>query len=348
MRPTFFSRYEWWYHLAMMPVLFAVGNHYFIGPEYFRDVKIFLIATALVFVLYWLSIITLTLAIRWIIAKFPDVKHTRKRLIVMLVVVGGMTVFLAAFDVWAYSITPGLHVRFSWEALWPILILGGFFDLFLCAALGLFYTFEKWKQNQTETEKLERLALQHQFNTLKGHVNPHFLFNSLNTLSSLISEDTENAEAFVEDLSKIYRYMLQAAKSDLVMLRSELDFLIVYTRSLKTRYGESLKIDFPTDYSGPDFQIPPLTLQTLVDNAVRYNRMSLSKPLEIKIGIITGSEIVVRNNLQRKTRILETHPSGLSDLIEKYRLASSKCVQVEETGKYFTVTLPLLKEKTLS
>jgi hypothetical protein len=343
MKPKFFSKYEWWYHLAMMPVFFAVGNYYFIGSVYFTDPDTFIIATPLIFVLYWFSIVTLTILIRWIINHYPGVDQTTKRLVVMLLSVGGVTMLLAIFDVWAYSITPGLQAQFAWHTVWPIMVLGAFFDVFLCAMLGLFYSLEQWRKNEAESEKLERMSLQNQFDALKGQVNPHFLFNSLNTLSSLISEDQDMAETFVEDLAKIYRYILQAAKTELVPLKSELSFLQTYSRLLHVRYGKSLQIVAP-DSSPGDLFVPPLALQILVDNAINHNAMSAVKPLVIEIEIAFSQRITIKNNIQTKIRSIETTRTGLASLKAKYREISNREVRVEQTGENFIVSLPLLSE----
>lgn len=348
MRPRFFSKYEWWYHLAMMPIFFVAGNYYFIGDSYFSDLKTFLIATALVFALYWFSIVMLTLAIRWAIAQFPHFHQTTIRLLVMLVLVGNITMLLAAFDVWAYSIIPYLKVDFVWDKIWPIMILGIFFDVFLCSALGLFYAFEKWKQNQTESEKLERVALQQQFNALKGQVNPHFLFNSLNTLSSLISEDKDQAELFVEDLSRIYRYMLQAAKVEFACLITELEFLETYARLLKVRYGDGLQFNIPSAQHYSGIVLSPLSLQNLVDNAIKHNMMSANKPLVITIDVLPNRSIRVQNNLQRKIRTLDTQEALLSNLIAKYSFLCDEPVEVIEENGVFAVILPFIKERELS
>jgi hypothetical protein len=332
----------------MMPIFFVAGNYYFIGDSYFADFKTFLIGTELVFVLYWFSIVVLTVAIRWVIARFPHFHQNTIRLIVMLILVGSMTMLLAVFDVWAYSIFPYLKVKFVWDKIWPIMILGIFFDFFLCAALGLFYAFEKWKQNQTESERLERIALQQQFDTLKGQVNPHFLFNSLNTLSSLIGEDKDMAEQFVEDLSKIYRYMLQAAKVEFACLSTELEFLETYARLLKVRYGEGLQFKLPK----PDFYkgivLSPLSLQNLVDNAIKHNMMSVSKPLIITIDVLPDRRISVQNNLQKKIRSIDTQEALLANLVAKYSFLSNEPVEVINEDKRFTVILPVIMERELS
>ncbi|GAB3523629.1 histidine kinase [Emticicia fontis] len=332
----------------MMPIFFVAGNYYFIGDSYFSEFKTFLIATELVFVLYWISIVVLTIVIRWVIARFPHFHQNKIRLFVMLVLVGSITMLLAVFDVWSYSIIPYLKVDFVWDKIWPIMILGIFFDFFLCAALGLFYAFEKWKQNQTESEKLERIALQQQFDTLKGQVNPHFLFNSLNTLSSLIGEDKDMAEQFVEDLSKIYRYMLQAAKVEFACLSTELEFLETYARLLKVRYGEGLQFNFPKSNYYKGLILSPLSFQNLVDNAIKHNMMSVNKPLLISIDVLPDKRVRIQNNLQRKVRSIDTQESLLANLVAKYSFLSDEPVTVIEDNTHFTVILPVILERELS
>jgi sensor histidine kinase YesM len=346
MLPRFFNKYEWFYHLAMMPVLMAVGNYHFVGESYFTNGRTFLIATAVIFWLYWISVILLTFIIRWVVRRYPEAAQTQRRVLVMLVLVGAVTVFLACFDVFIYSKTPGLNVVFNWDTVWPILVLGTVFDLFFCAVISLFYAWERWHQHQTENEKLERMAIQNQLDILKGQVNPHFLFNSLNTLSALISEDAQQAEDFVEDLAKIYRYMLQAAKTDVIYLKSELAFLKVYSRLLAIRYGEPLQITTPDGNLIDDISISPLALQALIDNAIKHNIMTPSRPLRVVISVVPNQGILVQNNIQRKTRIADGKSRGqLASLVEKYKLLSNRNVFFGETDNQFAVLLPLIGEK---
>lgn len=358
-RPRFFSNYEWTYHLLMMPVLFPLGNYYFIGPRYFRDPVAFGIGTALVFGLYWLSIVTLTWAVRRVILRYPGVRQTVRRTVVMFLVVGSLTVFLAIFDVWTYSLVPALGLRFSWEAVRPIWVLGLVFDVSLCVALSLFYSYSQWSRDQTEDEQLQRQALQRQYDALKGQLNPHFLFNSLNSLSVLIGDDPERAERFVDQLAKVYRYLLQAGRqtdepdaggqAELVTLQAELDFIAIYAELLEVRFGKSLRIERPTRV-GPVqalLLVPPLTLLTLLDNAIKHNAMSVEEPLVVRISLILIDWLEVRNNRQPKTILLKTGQAGLSSLTAKYRLLSEEPVSVEATDAFFRVRLPLLAVKSL-
>ncbi|MEZ0608002.1 sensor histidine kinase [Fibrella sp. WM1] len=341
-RPRFFSHYEWWYHLAMMPVLFPLGNYFFIGPRYFQYLDTFVAGTLVVFGLYWCSIITLTVVVRRVIARFPDVRQTRTRLWAMLLMVAFCTVVLAPVDVWVYSLVPATGVRFSWATVQDIWVLGGVFDVLLCTTLGLFYTFEQWKQNATEAERLQQTVLQQQFEALKGQVNPHFLFNSLSSISALIGEDNALAERFVDDLAKVYRYLLQAGNRPLVSLAEELTFLQTYAQLLGVRYGAAIRIELPTE---PAYMacVPPSSLQTLVDNALEHNSMSAARPLVIQIEPVAGPSIRVTNTRQRKSRVIVTTQHSLVNLTAKYRHLTDRPVEIEERADTFSVTLPLLE-----
>ncbi|MBN8823569.1 MAG: sensor histidine kinase [Spirosoma sp.] len=338
----------------MMPVLFPIGNYYFIGPSYFNDPSKFLVGTVLVFGLYWLSVSTLTLTIWWAIRRYPAAHQTIRRSLVMLVSVLGLTIGLAIFDVWVYSLVPVTGVRFSWASVRPIWLLGAIFDVFLCVALGLFYTYARWKQDMTESEQLQRVALQHQYDTLKEQLNPHFLFNALNSLSVLISEEPQQAERFVDKLAVVYRYMLQADRrngqpvartaTELVTLQAELNFIQAYTDLLAVRYGQSLQIQLPSlvNSSYIAYTLPTLSVQTLVDNAIKFNAMSATHPLWIVITITDTGWLQVTNNRQARSVRLETGGAGLGSLAAKYRLLTEKAIRVDADEAQFLVELPLL------
>lgn len=338
----------------MMPVLFPIGNYYFIGPSYFSDPARFLAGTGLVFGLYWLSIITLTRTVWWAIRRYPAAHQTIRRSLVMLISVLSLTVGLAIFDVWVYSLVPVTGVQFSWAAVRPIWLLGGIFDVFLCVALGLFYTYARWKQDMTESEQLQRVALQHQYDTLKGQLNPHFLFNALNSLSVLIHEEPQQAERFVDKLAVVYRYMLQADRrngqpaarnvGELATLQAELNFIQAYTDLLAVRYGPSLQITLPSLLNNgyAAYTLPTLSVQTLVDNAIKFNAMAATNPLCITISITDSGWVQVTNNRQLRSVRLETGGPGLGSLTAKYRLLTEKPIRVDVDDKQFRVEIPLL------
>ena len=138
-RPRFSSKYEWWYHLLMMPILFPIGNYYFMGPRYFSGVALFGVGTSVVFCLYWLSIFILTITIRRVIQRYPSPNQTLIRMLVMLTAVGIFTIGLAVFDVWVYSLIPITGVRFSWAVVRPMGARAGIRRFFMYGAgVGLY------------------------------------------------------------------------------------------------------------------------------------------------------------------------------------------------------------------
>lgn len=190
-------------------------------------------------------------------------------------------------------------------------------------------------------EQLKRENLQTQLDSLKAQVNPHFLFNSLNSLSSLISEDAEKAEKFLDELSKVYRYLLRNNEDDLTTLAEELQFIQSYYHLLKTRYGDSLELQTKVDPKYLDHQLPPLTLQMLVENAVKHNRMMKERPLKIVLKS-SGDKLIVVNNLQRKVRQVTSNRVGLGNIAKKYKLLEQEDILVRENENEFAVIIPLI------
>jgi sensor histidine kinase YesM len=342
MKPAFFSKYEWGYHLAMMPVCFALGNYYLVGERYFADLPTFASATTLALALYWFSVVILTIVIRRTAGSSAE-GQILGQMLKMFWKLAAVTSLLILFDIWIYSLVPGLEVDFTWSKIWPAALVGLLCDAFICALLGLFYALQQWKNDKADDEKLARQSLEVEFDALKGQVNPHFLFNSLNTLSSLINADPTQAEDFVEDLARIYRYMLQGGRTELVPLQSELAFLEVYIRLLKVRYQDALLVELP-ERCPPDLTIPPLVLQILLDNAVQYNVLSASRPLRVTVGLTGDRAIRVSNNVQMRHRTLGVTGTGLRGLSAKLLTFTTRQLEIEETNNTFSVTIPLLPD----
>lgn len=178
---------------------------------------------------------------------------------------------------------------------------------------------------------------------LQAQLSPHFLFNSLNTLSALIADDPPKAERFVDELSSVYRYLLQANDQDLTPLATELKFINSYYHLLKTRYGQGIALQVATDDASDACLLPPLTLQLLVENAVKHNVVSPSHPLLIRISSNGTSGLIVRNNLQRKpvNRLTSTQ-KGLQNINMKYRLLNQPPLDIRESDDAFEVIVPLI------
>lgn len=198
---------------------------------------------------------------------------------------------------------------------------------------------------KAEHEKaiLEKVNLQSQLEALKQQVNPHFLFNSLNALGTLIEEDPKQASVFLEELSTVYRYLLRSNDQNLITLAAELDFIHSYTHLLKTRYGLGLNLEIKVDTAHKNYQIPPLTLQLLVENAVKHNIILPEAPLTITIVTNPLHQLVITNNLQRKNARIHSNGVGLNNILTKYKMLGQTLPTVHENEKQFAVFLPLIE-----
>jgi two-component system LytT family sensor kinase len=192
-----------------------------------------------------------------------------------------------------------------------------------------------------QEEQFKRQALSLQFDALKNQVNPHFLFNSLNVLTSLVETDPPLAVRFIKQLSDVYRYVLEHKDKELIELETELQFVNAFVYLQKIRFDSNLVVDI--SLNGTKGRIIPLSLQMLVENAIKHNVISTEKPLNIAISSENGY-LVVTNNLQKKKVIQDTGSIGLNNIRERYAFFSKLAVVVEETDEMFKVKLPLIEE----
>jgi LytS/YehU family sensor histidine kinase len=253
-----------------------------------------------------------------------------------------ITILFYGYD---YIELAGLQVK-MYNYHW-VLIVGAVCNLLATTANEGVAFFEKWRKLVDESEQLKKVNLQSQLEGLKGQVNPHFLFNSLNSLSSLISDDPDKAEKFLDEMSKVYRYLLRTNEDGLTTLESEMQFIHSYFHLLKTRYGDSLDMEVIIDERYNAYLIPPLTLQMLVENAVKHNMLLRDSPLKILIMTTNSSRLVVSNNLQRKDRMVSSNKVGLTNIVNKYRLMKQEEITVRDDGKEFAVVVPLIPAPTI-
>jgi two-component system LytT family sensor kinase len=203
------------------------------------------------------------------------------------------------------------------------------------------YLYHRWKVTYTETLELKKSSLQSQLESLKMQINPHFLFNNLNSLSSLITSDAGQAERFLDELSSVYRYLLQQNNRDLCPLADELNFIKAYFHLLKTRHGNGIVLETNIDLKYMLYLMPPLTLQLLFENAIKHNVISANSPLRIRLYTQEGN-LCVQNNLQPKKTLVHSNQIGLQNIIAKYKLIGQAPVVVRHTGEGFLVCIPLL------
>lgn len=220
--------------------------------------------------------------------------------------------------------------------------------LFITLIISLFfhavYYYKEAQKNKIKEQKVIAGTASAKFDALKNQLDPHFLFNSLNVLTSLIEENPDNAQKFTTSLSKVYRYVLEQKNKDLVTVDEELDFARTYMSLLKMRFEDSLTFEIPESAINPESKVVPLSLQLLLENAVKHNMVTTSKPLHVKI-YEEGSNLVVMNNLQPKQIVKKSSGVGLGNIKQRYGLLTNKKVIINQEANRFAVALPMLTKQ---
>lgn len=277
-------------------------------------------------------------------ARMPERDQLRRRLsiqmgigIPMSVLIGG-SVFL--FHVLIIKGVPWAQCPF-WEEFKELLLPIMMVSLCVNALYESYFLNQLWQASMIEAEQYKKANLEAKFQHLKEQVNPHFLFNSLNTLATLIEEKPKRAVAFVEKLAEVYRYLLSYQDHEVVLLAKEVDFARSYLFLLKMRFEENLQLtlDIPESYLNQS-HIPPLTLQMLIENAIKHNEIRRDKPLHIRIGL-ENDRLVVENSLQKKVAS-KSLGLGLENIRQRYQFLTQTKVMIQETVEAFTVKLPIL------
>ncbi len=204
---------------------------------------------------------------------------------------------------------------------------------------GIFF-FRQWRDSVIEAERYKRDSITAQFESLKNQVNPHFLFNSLNTLSGLIDKDKEMSKDFLDNLASVYRYVLEHKDEEIVTIQTELEFIDAYVQLLKKRHGDKISFNISINGNVMNRAIPPISLQMLVENAVKHNVASRKKPLTIEI-YDSNNYLVVRNNLQTKNYVKSTGV-GLDNIKSRYEYLGDRNIEINKNESYFEIRIPLL------
>jgi len=339
LKPT---RTEWITFFVLMPIIDTIALYIMFGERLWSDAVLWLyafwIGYAVGIVTFWLNVI--------IMHRFqqlmPELKQTPKRVTIIVIahIVTTSTVF--GIVLWLYN----RFELFGFEAnaeqfklsVWVVLGMVMLSDTLWESE----FIYKKYKESIIEKETMQQLNIQQEFETLKDQVNPHFLFNCFNTLSSLISEDRKQAEIFLNELSKVYRYLLRNNEDGLSTLQDELNFIQSYFQLLKTRYCDAIQLQIEVDKKYCKYLLPSSSLQLLVENAVKHNVVSKHQPLVIDIFSMAGNKLAVNNNLQRKVIKAPSNKIGLTNIQTKYELLKQQGFEVLEDTKNFTVVLPLI------
>lgn len=228
---------------------------------------------------------------------------------------------------------------FALSALGSELIIG---ELIYLIALSRYFANDLQKYYKRLAEAESQLA-QYRYDTLKNQLNPHFLFNALNTLSGLIYIDAEKADAFTHRLSKLYRYILDVQKQEVVPLETEMNLVSDFIYLNNIRFNDQIKVEIQLDATGG--YVAPMALQLLLENAIKHNRVSEKEPLHILIKS-TPTNVIVENNLQPKLEKEPSHEMGLTNLEERYKALTDIPIDLKQTETHFTVSIPLLQKES--
>lgn len=336
------TKADWTILFTVIPVIIFGINFIFFGKRYYSDTTTFLKATAastVVGVLTWVAHTSVALYLRHKPTRFDD---TGLRITYAFLLLGMVTIADVALVCWIYDATNFLGYSWNSHSFLTLLSFGLFLNIVATSFEEGMFSNQKISKAEREAALLRREAMLRQLDNLNSQVNPHFLFNSLNNLSALIHEDPEGADQFVQELSSVYRYMLKVNDMKLVTLQEELAFLRSYAHLLDIRHGEGFSLHTEIDPCVLDHRLPPLTLQLLIENAVKHNKVMRSQPLKVHVHTTPAGKLVVRNNLQRKTSGVHSTQVGLKNIAKKYALLNQPGVVVEEGGGQFTVTVPLI------
>ena len=333
--------------ISSMPIIDFILNYILFDESMFERGKIWLISFPLIFLIgigSWRTQVAIQNLIQF---KYPALKQTRTRVALLASIIVPVMSLSVIFIFFIYDYFQLLDYRIQPNDIEFGLMVGFSVNLIFITLYEVDYVVERLKESMMEKETLKQQALQHEFDSLKNQVNPHFLFNCFNTLSSLISEDRQKAEAFLNELSKVYRYLLRNNEDGLSTVENEIKFIRSYYGLLRTRHGEALQMTIEIDKRYHPYLLPSLTLQLLVENVVKHNMLSKSFPLVIEIFTTAGNKLVINNNLQRRTVKAPSNRVGLENIQAKYELLNQTGFQVMEDGKNFTVVLPLIWNNTV-
>ena len=272
--------------------------------------------------------------------KYPFERNIYTRIFLQFMITFVViTTFRWFASLWLKNIMPFKVAKEIWYISFAV-------NLFMVLSVILFifgyHFFRRWNEQKLLAAELEKEKALVQYDNLKNQLNPHFLFNTLSSLNSLIFENPQLASEFLQQLSKVYRYVLENKEKNLVPLETEIKFVKHYIQLLKARFEEGMDVNFDIPEVELSKGIAPVTLQILIENAMKHNATQKSTPLVIHISC-SDNLLRVQNNVQKKPVIEGSNGQGLENLKNLYRYLSDKPVTVEEKENMFIVTIPMLE-----
>lgn len=333
--------------LGIIILPFTLGlNSIIFGSRYFTQPEIFWPATLTTGLVFSIDFLLCSAVAVFLKKRMPAERQSNRRLIYVIICLVALSGFFLLTLFHGYELFASFQYSFNEKGFTWAYMGMAIINIFLTMLMEGISRYNAWKENLQETEELKKTFKQSQLLGLKSQVNPHFLFNSLNTLSSLIAEDEKEAEVFLNEMSKVYRYMLRGDEEQLVPLQTELRFIHAYIHLLERRFGHSLQVQMNIREEDKGKLVPPLSLQVLIENAFTQNTMSKTTPLLIRICSDGKNEVVVRNN--RNPKMVSNaidFEAGLDNLVTKYRLLSAAEVVIKDEETQRSIFLPLIEAK---
>ena len=288
----------------------------------------------------WKGMVWITLMLE---RRVPWLKFPIKRMIyqVLALTIFFALIILIGFYLWTQLTQELSFRRIMVEGLGALKVAFIFMFLSLLAGNAVLF-FKNWKTAAIQQEELKRAHLALQYQSLKDQVRPHFLFNSLSSLATLINTDTAKATQFVHKLSDVYRYVLEQRENELVPLKEELKFMEDYIFLQKIRFGDNLQVERKLEFDLKRLVIP-LSLQMLVENAIKHNEISSEHPLNIRISSTGQGHVIVQNNLRRKSISEPSLGTGLENLRKQITYFSDDPLLVEEDSRSYIVRMPTIE-----
>jgi sensor histidine kinase YesM len=340
-----FRKIDLWTLAVVIPLLVIGLNFAFFGRQYFTNGDIFLQATLLTGLLGLITWQIQTLIAVYLRKRFGGAVRTTRRVIFALIFFIVLSTIIVTLIFVGYGTSHFLGFSMNITSYFGGLVVAFIVNLAAVAINEASSGGEQAKNEELEAERLKRVSLQTQLHSLQQQINPHFLFNSLNSLSFLIGNDAGEAEKFVAEMSKVYRYVLRYKDTAFTDLATELRFIQSYFHLLKTRFGDKVDIKLSVEESRMNYLLPPLTLQLLIENSMKHNAAFEENPLLIEIFTNgeNASQLTVRNNIQAKGFKPPSNKVGLKNIDRRYKLMKLPSISVEKTDRYFSVTLPLVR-----
>lgn len=325
--------------ILIMGVVFPLLNGMFF------NIKMNFVVLNIIFSTF--STTAMWLGCRFIINKlwkhFPWDKKPIKHLVYEIIILAIYILLIVKFVFFVASLFLSEEIGKEYN-FWSVYISSLIISIIISFIHEAVFFYMLWIKTIKRAEQLEREGLLSQYETLKNQINPHFLFNSFNTLITLIEEDKTSASDYVQKLSDFFRIILQLRDKSIITVSEELDLIKTYIFIQQKRYGNNLIMNIKIPQQMLEMGVAPLTLQMLVENAIKHNIISTEKPLNIEISVTDNNYLLVKNNLQKRTDNEPSSGLGLQNIQNRYTFLTDKKPEVIVNSDNYAVAIPLLEK----